>query len=61
MKLTLKFFRADDRKDEINDQAQCNDSDAKVDHGMGVVGLDFAAGDREDRHQREEAEGCQGV
>ncbi len=55
MRCELKFFRANDREDEIGDQAECDDTDDGVFHGECV--LDFFAGPNECDHQGKEADG----
>ena len=55
----LKFFRTNDREDEVTDQADCNDSDNGVDHGM--VRLNFFAGQYENCHGSKKADACQDV
>ena len=51
----LKFFRTNDREDEVGDQAEGDDSDDGVFH-MGLR-LDLLAGPDEEEHEPEEADG----
>jgi hypothetical protein len=51
----LEFLRADDRKNEVHDQPESNDSDNEVGH-KGNPWSDFFARPDEDEHESEEAD-----
>jgi hypothetical protein len=54
--MSSKFFRPDDREEEVSDQSQGNGSDNKICHLMGFPPSNTLARTHEDQHERKEAE-----